>query len=376
LYLKSIPVAHFELGTFNFLDDLVKQHDIACDWKVVGGVHPIKTKELLTAVKSRVKRLTVQDPDLASKVEIIEDPEHLKKLRVEGAVGAVYQPNAARCWPYRLVTWILEGLVQAEAEKSDADKLFNLQTYTSATGLQRLDDGNWIVHTSRGQITAKNVLLATNAYTSYLLPKMTELIVPVRGQVGALLTPEKGVQLQHSYAWLDNEGGDNYLIHRERDNDGGPLILGGERLIAKGNEVGVSRDDDIDLDIAYSLRRAMYGTLKLKEDGEKEDRELWADYQWTGIMGYSKDDSPWVGPVPESLGGGSGLWISAGYTGHGMPVAARTGVAVAQMIAGTYEEKGAVNIPEEYEVSEKRIESMKSRVEMTLIEELDALDPR
>jgi glycine/D-amino acid oxidase-like deaminating enzyme len=130
------------------------------------------------------------------------------------------------------------------------------------------------------------------------------------------------------------------------------------------------------LEVAYSLRRAMYGTLKLKEGEENEDRELNADYQWTGIMGYSKDDSPWVGPVPESLGGGPGLWISAGYTGHGMPVAARTGVAVAQMIAGKFEQTGAVKIPQEYEVSEKRIESMKTRVEMTLIEELDALDPR
>jgi hypothetical protein len=45
-------------------------------------------------------------------------------------------------------------------------------------------------------------------------------------------------------------------------------------------------------------------------------------------MGYSRDEHPWVGPVP----GKSGLFISAGYTGHGMPNTWLCGKAVAKMI--------------------------------------------
>jgi glycine/D-amino acid oxidase-like deaminating enzyme len=370
LYLKSIPVAQFELGTFDYLNTLIASHAIPCDWKVVGGVHPIKTRALLIAVKERLQRIATRDPALAAKVQILESHEELKQLRVEGAMGAIYQPNAAKCWPYKLVAWILERLVRDDARAATGEKLFNLQTSTSALGLQRLEDGYWIVHTSRGQITTKQVLLATNAYTSYLLPRMTGLIVPVRGQVSALVTPDKGEQLQHSYAWLDNEGGEDYLIHR----DNGPLILGGERLVADGAEVGVSRDDAVDAAVAESLRRALYGTLKLKEPDQEEDDELAADFEWTGIMGYSKDDSPWVGAVPESLGGGGGLWISAGYTGHGMPVAARTGISVAQMMMGREKQEGAVAVPEEYKISETRIRNLEGKAERTLVEELKMLD--
>ena len=38
---------------------------------------------------------------------------------------------------------------------------------------------------------------------------------------------------------------------------------------------------------------------------------------WSGIMGFSDDELPWVGMVPESVGGGQGQWICAGYTGNG-----------------------------------------------------------
>jgi hypothetical protein len=42
VYLQPAAVAAFELDTYAYLDKLITQNDIACDWKTVGGVHPIK----------------------------------------------------------------------------------------------------------------------------------------------------------------------------------------------------------------------------------------------------------------------------------------------------------------------------------------------
>lgn len=67
-------------------------------------------------------------------------------------------------------------------------------------------------------------------------------------------------------------------------------------------------------------------------------------------MGYSRDEMPWVGPVPSGLGlapasaldgartlahhaaEAEGLYVCAGYTGHGMPNAALCARAVANML--------------------------------------------
>ena len=61
--------------------------------------------------------------------------------------------------------------------------------------------------------------------------------------------------------------------------------------------------------------------------------------------------------------------MSAGYTGHGMPVAARTGIAVAEMILGIDDREGAVKLPDEYLIHEERIKG-------EAVKELDTLDPR
>lgn len=50
---------------------------------------------------------------------------------------------------------------------------------------------------------------------------------------------------------------------------------------------------------------------------------------WTGIMGYSSDGAPWVGAVPDLP---PGLWIPAGFTGHGMPNAPLSAQYVARLI--------------------------------------------
>ena len=86
------------------------------------------------------------------------------------------------------------------------------------------------------------------------------------------------------------------------------------------------------------------------------------DASWTGIMGYSADHMPWVGSVPER----AGVWLAAGYTGHGMPNAALCGSHLARLVltdldGGSFEEvqQGAVadeSIPFQYVISKDRME--------------------
>lgn len=322
-------------------------------------MHAIYSQEVLDAAQKQIKRLQ-QYPDLRDKAILILDKDELAARRVPEAIAAVYQPNAAKFWPYKFVTWLLERLLS----EHDA-AAFNLQTNTPMTRLQRCGS-SWIVHTQRGQILAREVLLATNAYASYLLPNMTGLIIPVRGQVCALEHPRGATQLSHSYVWI--KGADHqYLIQSGPEEiqaeDGAKsarsvdrsLIFGGERLAVPGGEEGISRDDEVNPILSRALHRGLNRAVKLLPGDEPEREALHAAYEWTGIMGYSRDSSPWVGGVPETLASGTGgLWISAGYTGHGMPVATRCGVAVAEMILG---KDGGVQVPKQWIASEERVES-------------------
>ncbi|KAF5680480.1 gamma-glutamylputrescine oxidoreductase [Fusarium heterosporum] len=359
VYAAKASVAQFELDTFNFLKDLVTEHNIPCDWETVGGVHRIPSQDVLKIIVQHLERLRHAHPDLADGIKVVTDEEELTKLRVPGAPAAIYQPNAAKLWPYKLVSWILERLV----DENDPSVL-NLQTTTPVDHLRQIGE-SWALHTPRGQISAKKVILATNAYTSYLLPKLSEFIVPVRGQVAALIPSKGSSPLEHSHVWWTPAGGDDYLVQRPS----GELITGGERMSSSNGQVGLSRDDTIDPVVGQRLQASLHEAIKLNAPEEAEDVTLQATYEWTGIMGYSKDSYPWVGQLPAALGGGEGgLWVSAGYTGHGMPTAARCGMAIAQDILGVND---GVKLPAQYRIDGGRADRAKNMaIPSTLLEEI------
>ncbi|KAL2157010.1 hypothetical protein VTH06DRAFT_8613 [Thermothelomyces fergusii] len=374
--------------------------------------------ELAAADAENLKK---SHPELAAQLEVVRAPggaETLASLRVPSARGAIVQKKAASLWPYKLVATVLERLVARHPAPS-----FNLQTNTPVTSLSRADPGpGWTLTTPRGRITARQVLLATNGYTSHLLPAFADLIVPVRGQIGALLPPAgadrsadgpeaaAATQLTHSYVFAaDPEPGsapaaprDDYLVQRP-PRAGGVLIYGGGRRLARRLGVGEWRDDEVEPDVAGYLRRELCPPLDLsptvdaeKGDGEEEGDEgkekkkkkrksggleLEASFEWTGVMGYSRDRHAWVGPVPESLGGGGpggGLWVCAGYTGHGMPAAALSAREVARQMSASWDGKGVaqgeevegdgdgkVRLPREFVLDEERVERARGLPQLT-----------
>jgi glycine/D-amino acid oxidase-like deaminating enzyme len=212
-------------------------------------------------------------------------------------------------------------------------------------------------------IYTPTVLLTTNGYTSHLVPGFSDLIVPVRGEMSALVAPAAvrpdavSKPLQCSYGFMGNANQtinqDDYLIQRafsEVDGSGGQLMFGGGRSYAAHAGVGVSDDSHIDPPVASYLRRELNSLLDLNNDEE----ELQAQWEWSGIMGYSRDGHPWVGEVRDEwgIGGGKGLWISGGFTGHGMPNTWLCGKAVVELIMGPDE---GIDLPSTYRLSEERI---------------------
>lgn len=289
-------------------------------------------------------------------MEFVTDKDELAKYHHPKAQGAVVTSVAARVWPYKLVAHILqELLVSAELSGS-----FNLQTLTPAESVRPTEGGKWLVTTTRGEIVAKNVALATNAYTSHLLPDFADLIVPCRGQMSALrpLPSLSGDNRLKTSMGFEGDGLDDYLIQRPNEL-GGHLMFGGGRT--HGKSVGVTDDSSYDEKTAAYLRRELIEAFELPE-GSDEKLEFEAVRQWTGIMGFSRDEVPWVGPVP----GKEGLFVAAGFTGHGMPNTWLSGKAVASMVDATLsgsDEVAAVEaakketgLPSAYQVSAERIE--------------------
>jgi len=155
---------------------------------------------------------------------VIDTADELQRLglAVPEAKGAVITDVAARLWPYKLVTAIWESVL--------TNRCLNLQTHTPVLSISSSGNGNWNLRTDRGIVETSKVVLATNAYTSHLLPSMADLIVPCRGQMSALL-PGKAFsgssRTKTSFAFIGPKM-DDYLIQRP-DESSAHLMFGGGR---------------------------------------------------------------------------------------------------------------------------------------------------
>ncbi|CAD0081706.1 unnamed protein product, partial [Aureobasidium vineae] len=343
-------ISNFEYANFLALSNLISKNNIACEWNAQPGIRSLYSAEEVTLAHHAVATLQQTNPELGKMCRVVSKAEELLTLglAVPEAKGAVITDVAARLWPYKLVTAIWEALFGNNAN-------LNLQTHTAVTSITASSQGHWNIHTHRGTVEAKKVILATNAYTSHLLPHLSDLIVPCRGQMSALLPGSTFSSLSRtktSFAFI-GPSMDDYLIQRP-DNSSAHLMFGGGR--SYGPSLGVSDDAEVEKNVARYLRTALPRLLVSGEE-HKEEKELKATHEWTGIMGFSRDNLPWVGEVPDH----EGVFVLAGYTGHGMPNAWLCGKSVATMVLGddvdvAIEKAVEEGLPRAYLMNQERVE--------------------
>ncbi|KAM0714808.1 hypothetical protein Q7P37_009272 [Cladosporium fusiforme] len=355
-YPHDPEIGFFELSNWNTLKSEIETNNIDCEWVAQPGVRGIYDEKKFQQAKEAVEIVKRTTPELGDMMTFVTDRDELAKYHHPKARGAVVTSVAARVWPYKFVSHVLQDLLTS----SELRGTFNLQTLTPAERISPTSDGKWTVETPRGTITTKTIALATNAYTSHLLPNFADLIVPCRGQMSALvpLPSISGDNRLKTSMGFEGDGLDDYLIQRPTER-GGHLMFGGGRTL--GHSMNVTDDSVIEEKTAAYLRRELIDAFELPERSDPK-LEMQAVREWTGIMGFSRDEVPWVGPVQ----GKEGVFISAGFTGHGMPNTWLSGKAVASMVKASL--RGAdiaeavdvarkdTGLPRAYQVSDWRVE--------------------
>ncbi|TRM58301.1 FAD dependent oxidoreductase [Schizophyllum amplum] len=239
---------------------------------------------------------------------------------------------AHNLWPLKIVT----QLFRLASRTLD----LSLHTRTPAIAVTPVDAGErrWSVQTPRGAVACTSVLHATNAYASHLLPHLAGAagIVPTRGHVAALRAAAPLEDLTTA-SWDSNEGSEYWfprpLRRSDKENTTNPLVIvgGGREVAVPTYETGIYDDSTMNEVVTAALRDVLPGLFPEKYEKGREP-----EMEWTGIMGFTKLGVPFVGPVidktREDAPSYEGQYISAGYTGHGMPKAYACGEAVASMI--------------------------------------------
>ena len=199
-------------------------------------------------------------------------------------LGAIRHPTDGALQPARWVRRLAGRAVAAGAEIVEESRVESLD-----------------------ELDADHIVIATDGYTSGLVPALDAAIQPIRGQV--IVTEPLGRRLfdcPHYARW-----GFDYWQQTEDDR----LVLGGRRDVALKNEQ--TAEELVTEPIQQALETFAEQLL-----GEPPR----VSHRWAGIFGATEDRLPLVGPVP----GHDGLWVAAGYSGHGNVL----GLACGELVAG------------------------------------------
>ncbi|KAF2966727.1 hypothetical protein GQX73_g6829 [Xylaria multiplex] len=331
-------VATFELENAEALTNLIKSEEIDCDLRpVVSGAAFVDEAEAADAKKLWDDMLEKGSPALQQVTYY--GPEDAERVSgIKGAL-ALYTFPAAVLWPYKMVMHLLAAAVAAGV---------NLQTHTPvhAVSPEADSEGYWTLETARGAIKARHIVFATNAYTSGLLPEYANTILPCLGTCARMVaTASAGPPPLPSCGIASKSPNTIHSYWGARPD--GSFIVGGASSYRDKREFWYRNFDDSAL-IGPSIK--FFAQWAGKSLVGWEEAEMKIENIWTGVMGYTSDDLPHVGAVP----GKKGLYICAGFVGHGMPNVLLSAKAVAKLLRDDtpLTESG---VPACYETSSERL---------------------
>ncbi|KAL1678364.1 FAD dependent oxidoreductase [Schizophyllum commune] len=351
--LKSYALENY---TATEIVKVIREHGLeeAVDLVEGGHISLLITEKEVEVAKAEIAAAEKAGQDLSAVTWI--NAEEMEKTY--GASYPGIRIPAHNLWPLKFVTQLYH--LASQNLNLTLHTRTPVNTITAITTSSNVNsDRRWSLSTPRGAVTCNYVLHATNAYASHLLPHLAGPagIVPARGQVAALRAAAPLEELS-TVSWDGNEGFEYWFPRPVRGKDTTnatfsssitsssnttspsnpthPLVIvgGGREAAAPTYETGVEDDSAVNPSVSRVLRDFLPEVFPGKYEKGRE-----FEMEWTGIMGFTRLGVPFVGPVLDKTKGSTdtetyqGQYISAGYTGHGMPKAYACAEAAASMIA-------------------------------------------
>lgn len=277
----------------------IKQYDIQCDYRQGGIFAALNKKQLkgLAGQKSHWERYGNQQLQMLGAADIA------KEVGTDNYVGGLLDMSGGHVHPLNL------ALGEAAAIIRLGGKIFEQSAAINIAYGEPI-----VVSTAKGQVRAKYLLIAGNAYLNEDLdPRVTRKSMPCGSQIVVTEPLSEKVAkslITHNYCVEDC----NYLLDYFRLTADNRLLYGG------GVVYGAREPKDIEQLILPKILKT-FPQLK----GVK------IDYRWTGNFLLTMSRMPQFGRVEKNA------YYMQGYSGHGVTCSHLAGKLISEMIRGDAE---------------------------------------
>ncbi|GAB3855349.1 FAD-binding oxidoreductase [Nocardioides maradonensis] len=282
------------------VETLVRENAIDCDFDRSGKLSLALTPRDVAGMRTTQRQLATLE-DLVP-LQVLGSADIRKEIGSDYYCGGMVDPLGAGLHVGKFVAGLASAAIAAGATICEAAPVVSLSR----------DEKKHVVQTSRGQLRADDVLIATSGYTSGVTPWLRRRIIPVGSFINCTepLDADLAAELMPHRRMASDAKMLTYYFRLTPDNR---MLFGGRARFALSSPDTDRRSSEI-------LQRAMVAIFPQLASAR-------IDYTWGGLVDISMDRMVHTGER-------DGIHYSLGYSGHGVQMATYSGQQVARKMLG------------------------------------------
>ena len=285
------------VDAIDLLEQIIIEENIDCDWSRKGHIalackqsHYDELPEYAAWIKK----------EMGHEKTIVPREEIRSEIGTDTYFGGLSDESSGGLQPAKYVN----GLARAVADLG-----VKLCKDTHVEKINRNGSGHELI-TSKGDMKAQEVIIATNGYTDMLVPELKPKVFPVGSYI--IVTEPLPQDLQDILSpkrrmFYDSKWFINYF----RLTPDGRMLWGGR--------------NDLSTDLDLNESATILSQQVCKVFPELNDYEF--THTWTGKLGITFDLMPHIGNI-------NGIHYAFGYSGHGLSIATYLGTELGLLISG------------------------------------------
>jgi glycine/D-amino acid oxidase-like deaminating enzyme len=291
------------LESIDCVERIVREEQIACDFARCGHLEVACKESHFKAYAESASRIP---REFNHPLRIVPKSELKSEIGSDIYFGGMVDEVSAGLNPARFVTGLAHAAQRAGSGLFEHARVENIKRQSSQS------EPRFRVRTSRGSLTAREVILASGAYTTRATPALQEKIIPIGSYIIATepLLPALTRELSPRNRMIYDSKHFLYYYRLTPDNR---MLFGGRAAFFPETENTVRQSAEI-------LRRGMITVYP-------QLRETKVEYVWGGTLDFTLDVMPHAGKLDD-------MYFALGFAGHGVAAATWTGTKLAGIICG------------------------------------------
>jgi glycine/D-amino acid oxidase-like deaminating enzyme len=291
------------LESIDLVEEIVREENIDCSFSRCGHLEVACKQSHFDAYARSVEVIA---REFHHELRIIPRSDLGNEIGSHIYFGGIVDETSAGVNPAQYVAGLASAALRAGAGVYENARVQEIQR-NSQNG-----SPGFSVATSRGNIFAQNVLVATSGYTSAATPSLQKKIIPIGSFI--ITTERLPERLARELSPRNRMIFDSkHYLHYYRLTPDNRMLFGGRAAFFPETKNTIQRSAEI-------LRRDMVEVYPQLRDSKIE-------HAWGGTLDFCFDTMPHAGQA-------DGIYYALGYAGHGVAMATYLGTKLAEVMTG------------------------------------------